>query len=663
MFKNKFILLVATSIFSVVFVAFSTADKALQVNMPYKKNGFSQQQAAQYVLNKFTFGAKPGEAEMVAQMGVDKWFAKQLAGNFEEDSVIEKLASLDAITKSTTEIANTYPNPGTLANIARKKYELNKKDSTLDRKDYRLEIREIMQQEGFKPVADLNKQLIYQKIHRAAYSNNQLHEVLTDFWFNHFNVSLTKNQCVQFVLPYERDAIRPFVTGNFLDMLLATAKHPAMLEYLDNASSVSQNNAVAEKQMNSALAKQIKASMQQKAADTLNPNAKLLQRLMNSKKTQGLNENYAREVMELHTLGVDGGYTQNDVTQLARILTGWSVFPLNKYAPGKELIERFGVDKMKERGFIIQEGFMYKPDKHDDKEKQFLGKTFAAGGGYNEGVDALTVLANHTATAKFIAKKLAIRFVSDEPSESIISQMAAAYTNSKGNIKAVLIAMVNSNEFWKNAKQNEKVKSPFELAISSIRATNATITDAFQLNNWITKMGQRLYYYQAPTGFPDRANYWINTGALLNRMNFGLAFAANKIPGVKANLPSLNYNREPESIEDALIVYSKILLPEKNSDKNIARLTKLIGTENFAEKIQQAAEKNALPPTMQANDDGNEMMLAAATEKVKQKKLEKQALGKKTNPVVSVQYTQGSNSMIAQVVGVILGSPEFQKKS
>jgi hypothetical protein len=244
---------------------------------------------------------------------------------------------------------------------------------------------------------------------------------------------------------------------------------------------------------------------------------------------------------------------------------------------------------MKQRGFIIENGFLYKPDKHDDKEKFFLGKTFAAGGGYEEGVEALTLLANNTATAQFISKKLATRFVNDNPPTTLINKMAETFTQTKGNIKAVLIAMVNSNEFWQAAKNNDKVKSPFELAISSVRATNATITDAFQLFNWCTKMGQRLYYYQAPTGFPDKAAFWINTGSILNRMNFGLAFATGKIPGIQLNLAALNSNREPESLADALVTYSKILLPEKNNEKNIERLTQLLSNNNFAQKGHAAA--------------------------------------------------------------------------
>jgi uncharacterized protein (DUF1800 family) len=671
-FKNKamkknifpplFIILISCTLF----VAFVSVDKSSSVNMPYKKSGLTQAQAAQYLLSKFTFGAKPGEVESVVNTGLDKWFSKQLAANFEEDSLPNMLSNFDALNKSTEQLANLYPNPGAIANIARRKYDLEKKDSNTSKRDYKEEIRQMMVQEGFKSVAELNKQLIFQKVFRATYSNNQLQEVLTDFWFNHFNVSLTKPQCVQYVLPYERDAIRPFVTGNFLDMLLATAKHPAMLEYLDNASSVSTNNNQYEKQINTAFAKQMKEGLEKRANDTNNANAKLLQRLMNNKKMQGLNENYAREVMELHTLGVDGGYTQNDVTQLARILTGWSVFPMSKYSPGRELIDRIGRDKLKERGFIYENGFFYKPDKHDDKEKFFLGKTFAAGGGYNEGVEALTMLANHPSTSNFIAKKIAVRFVGDNPSNALVSKMAEAFTKSSGNIKTVLLTMVNSTEFWQAAKGNDKVKSPFELAISSIRATNSNITDAFQLFNWCTKMGQRVYYYQAPTGFPDRASFWINTGSILNRMNFGLAFATGKIPGIKLNLSALNNHHEPESIADALAVYSKILLPEKNNEKNIERLTQLLSDENFAKKISEAAEKNNTQ-SMALNTgntmESNEGMMMQKDQKKLNNKAQKQALGKKNNTTLDVAYSIGNNSMVGQVVGVILGSPEFQKKS
>ncbi|MFY7899288.1 MAG: DUF1800 domain-containing protein, partial [Chitinophagaceae bacterium] len=626
----------------------------------------SNKQAAAYLLSRFTFGAKPNEIEEVVEMGVEKWFALQLDGKLNDDSLQSKLSRFNTLQMSITDIVSTYPNPGTIANIARKKYEVDyKKDSNAtSRRDYKDEIKAIMKEEGFKPIAELNRELVNQKLERAIYSNNQLQEVLTDFWFNHFNVSLTKAQAVQYILPYERDVIRPNVVGNFSDLVIGTAQHPAMLEYLDNASSVSNDNKMAPIINNSNANKKFMENLEMKAADKNSMEGKIANQVLNQRRTQGLNENYAREVMELHTMGVDGGYTQNDVTQVARALTGWSVFPLSKYSPGRALVDRIGVDKLKQRGFIIKDGFLFRADKHDEKEKIILGETFPENGGYEEGIKVLQKLSTHPSTAKFISTKLASRFVSDNPPTELVQKMSETFLKSKGNIKAVLIEMVNSKEFWIAAKNNEKVKSPFELVVSSVRATNATIEDPFQLFNWCTKMGQRFYYYLAPTGFPDKASYWINTGSLLNRMNFGLAFATDKIPGVKQHLLKLNQNHEPESISDALTTYSKILLPERNHEKNIERLTKVLSEGNFAKKIEEAVKNT--PNAYASNSDmlttTDESMQVQTVSKKQVQKNEKAALSKKNNTVINVAYATGNNSMIGQVVGVIIGSPEFQKK-
>ena len=230
----------------------------------------------------------------------------------------------------------------------------------------------------------------------------------------------------------------------------------------------------------------------------------------NKKKQGGLNENYAREVMELHTMGVEGGYTQNDVTQAAMVLTGWTVKDAT---------------------------FYFAPRRHDQREKTVLGKHFVPNGGYQEGVELLEILAHHPATAKFISNKLATRFVNDHPSGQLVGKMAKTFSNTDGDIRQVMITMVTAPEFWTADAVREKTKSPFELAMSAVRSFHAEIEQPYQLYNWVSKMGQKFYYYQAPTGFPDRGQYWINTGSLLNRMNFGLAFASQRIPGVKVKLP------------------------------------------------------------------------------------------------------------------------------
>jgi uncharacterized protein (DUF1800 family) len=505
-----------------------------------------------------------------------------------------------------------------------------------DKKDIRKLYDDYRQKKGLKPEQELFRQFINQKIIRATYSNNQLQELLTDFWFNHFNVSITKNDCAQFIPVYERDAIRPHVTGKFENLVLATAKSPAMLLYLDNFSSSGTNDAM------EALQEKRVARMLKKGDTTK----------INKRKAQGLNENYAREVMELHTLGVDGGYTQQDVTEAARVLTGWTIYPMSDYGGNggtiKKIIEKIGEDKLTEQGFVHEGDFLFAMSRHDTKSKKVLGTTYN-GDGYKEGVQLLKTLANHTATAKFICKKLATRFVQDNPPQSIIDKMAKTFLSSGGNIKEVLTTMATAPEFWSREARREKTKSPFEYAISSLRSLNADVTQPFQVNNWITKMGQKMYFYQAPTGFPDKAPYWINTGSLLNRMNFGLALASKRIPGVQFDLAALNNNHEPESPEDALQKYATILLPQRNLEGTIKRLTPLVKDQNIATKVTTAAEKNTNKEMTDMEDD-KDIMEPVKKNKARPKKME------------AVTNNFGDNSMLAQVVGIIIGSPEFQRK-
>ncbi len=628
----------------------------MKINMPYKKMGLSQEQAAAHLLNRFTFGIKPGQVKELLDMGLDKWLQQQMDGKLPDEEIARRLPADDyeALTMNDELIVNTYLNPGQIIRIAAKNYLLDKDSiKNLDKPEYRAQLKKLMDAQGYKAPQELQRQIVNQKIVRAAYGQNQLHEVLTDFWFNHFNVSLTKGQCQQFVLTYERDAIRPNVLGNFETILEATAKHPAMLEYLDND--------MARQQEKNVMARVAKQRLWDMANDTSKPGAKILQQTLNARKTQGLNENYAREIMELHTLGVEGGYTQQDVTMVARALTGWSIMPLYKDGPGTKLLEAAGPGFLKRKGFVVDGDFLFRADKHDESAKTILGKNFPANGGYEEGKQVLKILATHPSTAKFICTKLATRFVCDTPSAELVGKMSETFLKTNGNIKAVLIAMVNSREFWDNTSLREKVKSPFEFAISAIRATNADVQQPFQIYNWCTRMGQRFYYYQAPTGFPDRATYWINTGSLLNRMNFGLAFATEKIPGVKLNLAALNDNHEPESAEAALSIYSKILLPERNQDDNIRRLTAMVRDVNLGKKINDAVDKTVPPPTGLMNTEQNDMMAGAAPTTRNRTQNQKALLSKKNLPVTTL-YVAGNTNTVSQVAGIIIGSPEFQRK-
>lgn len=624
-------------------------------SFPYKQAGLTEREAAAHLLNRLSYGATPGQIDEVVNMGLEKWFEQQLTGSLADDSVNQRLSGYDALKFSNTQIVNTFPRGAQVIRMAIKDGVVNKDSVKTDKKEYRQQLKAYMDKENIRPVQELYRQFINQKFVRAAYSNNQLQEVLTDFWFNHFNVSMTKNDCAQFIPNYERDVIRPNVFGKFENLVLATAKSPAMLLYLDNFSSVA-DNTNANLQQNQKLQKRMQ--QQGMMGDSLNNKGKIKK----PKKASGLNENYAREVMELHTLGVDGGYTQNDVTQAARVLTGWTIYPMSDKGYGnamKKVVDKFGEDKLADRGFVHDGDFLFAVNKHDNKEKTVLGKTFAANGGYEEGVQLLKMLAHHASTAKFISRKIAVRFVSDNPKQSLIDKMSKTFLEKDGDIKEVLITMVTSPEFWSKDVIREKTKSPFELAISAVRALDADISQPYQLFTWADKMGQKMYFYQAPTGFPDRGQYWINTGALLNRMNFGLAIASQRIPGTRVDLLALNQRHEPESATDALIKYSKLIMPERKLDSAIKKLTPLLNDPDLVKKVSDAADRNAVPQTMMNTDVvmNDDMM----DDDKPGKKAAKGAKGlKKGNG--QIQYATGTNTMLSQVVGIIIGSPEFQRK-
>ena len=608
--------------------------------MPYKKAGLTEQEAALHLLNRFTFGPKPGQVEEVVKQGLENWFLEQLQPAKDNEKVRVKLSSYTALSMPTDSIVNTYLQPAQLLRLAIAKGYIDKDsvDKT-DRPAYREALKKLQTDYGFRPLQELQRELINQKVIRAVYNDAQLQEVLTDFWFNHFNVSLTKNQVQQLVLPYERDAIRPNVLSNFSSILFATAKHPAMLLYLDNALSISNDNEYAKRQLKAAqrlldlnAAKKMlaAASVSEDSMQKMDAMENQMSTQIKKRKSQGLNENYAREVMELHTLGVNGGYTQSDVTELARALTGWGVKPMYEEGPLAKRFSNIPPAQLTRRGLQVEDCFLYSGEKHDENAKTILGKTFPANGGYNEGMEALAMLASHPATARFIATKLAAKFIADEPPSAVVDEMAKTFLRSKGDIKEVLLTMVMHPDFWTKAKEKEKIKSPFELAVSAVRATGTEVAAPYQVFTWSEKMGQKFYFYQAPTGFPDRANFWINTGSLLNRMNFGMAIAAQKIPGFKTNLLALNQNHEPESVEEALQIYTKLLLPVANQKENSERIMSIVRAQNIDQKIASATKDTGGMQDMQ-----------------------KESMSDMNNtPLKSM----------AQVVGVIIGSPAFQRK-
>jgi uncharacterized protein (DUF1800 family) len=316
------------------------------------------------------------------------------------------------------------------------------------------------------------------KLLRAVYSEKQLEEVLADFWFNHFNVYLDKGADRYLVPSYERDAIRPHVLGKFRDMVLATAKHPAMLFYLDNWQSM--DPTIAER--------------------------------MKSRRKLGLNENYGRELLELHTLGVDGGYTQTDVTETARAFTGWTI----------DGPQRGGA-------------FSFNPRMHDKGEKVVLGVKIPAGGGMDDGLKVIDIVTRHPSTARFVSRKLAQRFVADEPPPALVDRMARRFTETDGDLREVMKTMLTSTEFWSKAAWRSKLKTPLEMVASAARASGAEIRSAAELVRHLADFGQPLYRKQEPTGYSHLNEEWVNSAGLLARMNFAVALADNRITGVQVN--------------------------------------------------------------------------------------------------------------------------------
>ncbi|HEV7378388.1 MAG TPA: DUF1800 domain-containing protein [Dyadobacter sp.] len=602
------------------------ASEPQEVRFPYKLAGLTDRQAAAHLLSRLTFGATPSQIDAVVKQGLTSWFESQLTVSYKDDSLHKKLDNYDAISLSNEEVLLHFPKNFQVVRMAINDSIISKDSVGSKSPEYKAAIDQYTTAHGFRTQKDLNQQFINQKILRAVYSENQLQEVMASFWFNHFNVSLTKDDCSHFIPAYEREVIRPGALGNFSDLLIATAKSPAMLYYLDNFSSASDNNQFSKKKDKK---QQQDIAENDVIADTL------IARLKKVRKEKGINENYAREVMELHTMGVDGGYTQQDVTEAARVLTGWTTYPfqVNRKTKVPERAERF-----EKSGFVRDGDFLFAANRHDAGSKTVLGKQYGPDKGYAEGVELFSNLATHPATARFICKKIATRFVSDNPDPSLVDKMSKTFLSTKGNIKAVLIAMVSSMEFWNKAALREKTKSPFELAVGSIRSLNAQVTDPYPLFNWIARMGERMYSYQAPTGFPDKGQYWINTGSLLNRMNFGLALASGKIAGIKVDLAGLNQYHEPESSQAALLTYSKLILPERDLTKTVERLKPMLNDPELSEKVdkasQTAAETNKqMRQTVQTSQEG---------------------------PVKSIK--KENVNMLAQVVGVIIGSPEYQRR-
>jgi len=438
----------------------------------------------------------------------------------------------------------------------------------------------------------VNEELAEQRLARDIYSDAQLQEVMTDFWMNHFNVYLHKDEATPYyMVGYERDVIRPLALGKFEDLLEATAHSPAMLLYLDNSSSMGPDSPEAEKAKNAA---------------AKHPEKK-------QQAPEGLNENYARELMELHTLGVNGGYTQADVTQVARVLTGWTV---DKPQLGGE--------------------FKFDESRHEPGAKKVLGKQIKEHG-EQEGRELLHMLATQPATAHFISQKLAIRFVGDNPPEKLVDRMAKTFLSSKGDITAVLTTLFHSPEFWEASDYRAKVKTPIEFVVSAARASNANIQSYQPLVIRLRDMSMPLYGAVPPTGYKWDAAEWVSTGALVNRMNFALALAANKFQGVAINWTAQADVQAPASVD--------MTGPIPTAESEEQRLEALLVSGGVSDTTRTALLEQFQAQTGNVTSNGNGSAMPVAA--------------KPMNPDQAAKALEKQDQLLA---GLLLGSPEFQRR-
>ena len=539
------------------------------------KRQLSEEQKIIHVLNRLGFGARPGDVARVKSLGLENYINQQLNPEKISDAVAEnKVKELGVLTMSAAELYEKFPRPGRLLRQLQARGMLNadspdQKELDPRNEKYRKLLQEYYQENGLQRPQRIVAELQASRILRAVYSERQLQEVMVDFWTNHFNVFAGKGADRWLLPAYDRDTIRPNALGKFSELLTATAQSPAMLFYLDNFQSVSPNA----------------------NANRGNARRRLMNQEMPAQQLQrprrGINENYARELMELHTLGVDGGYTQKDVQEVARCFTGWTIF---QPRGGAAAVNALGGDAARRNAGT----FFFNQRVHDDGEKVVLGRRISAGGGFRDGLTVLDTLAHHPSTAKFIATKLVRYFVSDTPPPALVDRVATVFLKSDGDIRETLKTIFLSNEFNSPEAYRAKIKRPFELVVSALRTLGADTNGGPQTHQWIARMGEPLYGFQTPNGYSDAAETWVNTGGLLERMNFGLALAGNRIQGTRVDLARLAAHDKSKLIDESLnmIVAGDISpatrdtlmkqIDEKNAKDSVAQVVGLIlGTPEF----------------------------------------------------------------------------------
>ena len=604
-----FILLVVSVLLSPHLFVVSSAEKSSGAN---KSVAMTDEQRVAHVLSRLTYGARPGDFDRVKAMGVEAFINQQLdPDSIEPGAVIAKLKRLPTLGMATPVLIEQYPKPkpnavpspaparsGDAMNAAPQMPGENplKQTPTISSNPSMSGMPNEMpsgagtmsapgpQQSGTptaKPSPPPKEpqmvvtELQRARLLRAVYSERQLFEVMVEFWENHFNIFANKDDDRYLLTSFDREAIRPFAMGRFRDLLGATAHSPAMLYYLDN--------------WRSSVARPYPAKGDKPAGVD-----------------GGLNENYARELMELHTLGVNGGYTQQDVQEVARCFSGWTILKPN------------------EQGL-----FLYRPGLHDDGEKVVLGHRILPGGGIADGERVLDILATHPSTAQFVATKLARRFIGDDPPATIVNRAAAVFLKTDGSIRETLRAILTSPEFFSQSVYRAKMRSPFEYAAAAMRALNAETDADPSVVNLIGRMGQPLFGRVTPDGYADRAEQWLSSGAMVARFNFASALATNRLKGTSINLTALLSGSDREGSDAVTAQLAKLTVMGDLSPNTRAALVKVLG------KGPEKGNSSQAPPNSATVAVGYESNGPAAG---------------------------GTPPYAAELLTLLLGSPEFQRR-
>jgi len=610
---------------TVAFALAGTVAIPAMAQVPLDHRELAADQQVIHALSRLTFGARPGDVQRIRSIGLDTWVDQQLHPERIADSSIETFLNHYSVLKQDQ-------------NDLLREFSEMQRDRRLAKREagdsaVRPNRQMLQNDPDLQRVAMTRRRVMGElqssRVARAVGSNRQLEEVMTDFWLNHFNIYAQKGPPQAYYLAeYESDVIRPHALGKFRDLLESVAKSPAMLFYLDNARSMADSTrprlstysrADAAARVMARRGRVLRGGRpRNRDIPLMDPviDPQMRQRL-NQLRNGGLNENYGRELLELHTLGVDGGYTQQDVINVARALTGWTIRP--PAAGG---------------------GFIFRPEMHDAGEKVVLGHKLKANRGIEDGEDVLDIVSRHPSTAKYIATKLARRFISDKPPQSVVDRAAQVFMKTDGDIREVVRSIITSNEFYSQQAFRSKVKSPFEVVVSAMRAMNAAPDSTPRTAQMIAYLGEPIYGHQAPNGWPETGDAWMNTGAILNRINFGMAAAANRIPGANVrSIPGIDSLSSAPRQKQVDAVVSALLGGSASPDTRAV----LMSGEN-----PLLANAKESPDTMTQNVDGGEPM--------------DMQLRPRANPFGRQNGGQLQLNGIAQVVGLALGSPEFQRR-